>query len=98
MNLNVRNVENKTKQNKTVNRNQPVDCKASAEVGNVEPLGHICRWKETEEKLAKRGKTCRLPSQNGVDYGGPLGAGTIKQEEKGSSGNGRLAGEPERGR
>ena len=57
-----------------------MDCKASAEVGNVEPLGHICRWKETEEKLAKRGKTCRLPSQNGVDYGGPLGA--IKQEEK----------------
>ena len=28
------------------------------------------------------GKTCRLRSQNGVDYGGPLGAGTTKREEK----------------
>ena len=82
----------------TVNRNQLVGCKVSTEVGNVEPLGHVCRRKEREEKLAKRGKTCRLQSQNGVDYGGPLGAGTIKQEEKGSSGNGRWAGEPERGR
>ena len=27
-----------------------------------------------------------------------MGAGTVKQEEKGSSGNGRWAGEPERGR
>ena len=81
-----------------VNRNQPVGCKASTEVCNVEPLGHVCRRKEREEKRAKRWKTCRLQSQNGVDYGGPLGAGTIKQEEKGSSGNGRWAGEPERGR
>ena len=61
--------------------------KASTEVGNVEPLG--VPLEEKEEKCAKRGKTCRLRSQNGVDYGGPLGAGTIKQEEKGSSGNGR---------
>ena len=53
---------------------------------------------EKEAKRAKRGKTCRLQSQNGVDYGGPLGAGTIKQEKKGSIGNGRWAGEPERGR
>ena len=42
-------------------------------------------------------KTCRLQSRNGIDYGVPLGAGTIKQEEKRSSGNGRWAGEPERG-
>ena len=28
------------------------------------------------------GKICRLGSQNGVDYGGPLVAGTTKQEEK----------------
>ena len=53
---------------------------------------------EKEEKCAKREKTCRLQSQNGVDYGGPLGAGTMKQEDKGSSGNGRWAGKPERGR
>ena len=53
---------------------------------------------EKEENLSKRGKTCRLQSQNGVDYGGLLGAGTIKQEEKGSCGNCRWAGEPERGR
>ena len=50
------------------------------------------------EKCAKRGKTCRLRSHNGVDYGGPLRTGTIKQEEKGSSGNGRWAREPERAR
>ena len=59
-------------------------CKASTKVCNVEPLGHVCRRKEREEILVKRGKTCRLESQDGVDYGGPLGAGTIKQEEKGS--------------
>ena len=52
---------------------------------------------EKEENLSKRGKTCRLQSQNGVDYGGPLGAGTINQEEKRSSGNDRWPGEPERG-
>ena len=39
--------------------------------------------RKNEEKLAKRGKACWLQNQNGVDYGGPLGAGTIKQEEKG---------------
>ena len=33
-----------------------------------------------------------------VDYEGPLGADTIKQGEKGSSGNDRWAGEPERSR
>ena len=33
-----------------VNRNQPVGCKASTEVGNVEPLGHVCRQKEREEE------------------------------------------------
>ena len=81
-----------------VNRDQPVGCKASTEVGNVELLGHVCRWKEREEKLAKRGKTCRLQSQNWVDYGGPLGVGTVKREEKGSSGNDRWAGGPKRGR
>ena len=47
---------------------------------------------EKGEKCAKRAKTCRLRSQDGVDYGGPLGAGTIKQEEKESSGNGRWGG------
>ena len=73
-------------------------CKASTEVGNVGPLGHVCRRKKREEKLTKRRKTCWLQSQNGVDCGGPLGAGTIKQEEKRSSGNGRWAGEPERDR
>ena len=41
---------------------------------------------EREEKIAKRGKTCWLQSQNGIDYGGPLGAGTVKQEEKGQAG------------
>ena len=101
MNPNVRYIENKNKQ-KTVNRNQLVGCKASAQVGNVEPLGAFMpleeEEKKKEKKIAKRGKTCRLQSQNGVDYGGPLGAGTTKQEEKGSSGNGRWAGEPERAR
>ena len=60
-------------------------CKASTEVGNVGPLGHVCRRKEREEKRTKRGKTCWLQSQNGVDYGGPLGAGTVKQEKRGQA-------------
>ena len=75
--------------------NQPVGCKASTEVGNVEPLGHVCHRKEREEKWAKRGKTCRLQSPGRLRE--TLGAGTVKQEEKGSSRNGRWAGEPERG-
>ena len=93
-----RQVYRKQKTKKTVDRNQPVGCKASTEVCNVEPLGHVCCRKEREEILAEREKTCRLQSQNGVDYGGPLRAGTVKEEEKGSSGNGRWDGEPERGR
>ena len=48
--------------------------KASTEVGNVGPLGHVCRRKEREEK-----------KRMGVDYGGSLGAGTIKQEERGQA-------------
>ena len=42
------------------------------------------------------GKTCRLRSQNGVDYGGPLGQVQSSKKKRGSSGNGRWAGEPER--
>ena len=45
-----RQVYRKQKTKKTVNRNQPVGCKASTEVGNVGPLGHVCRRKEREEK------------------------------------------------
>ena len=87
---NVRYIENKDKSNR-VWAVRPVRKSAP-------PLGHVCRWKKQKQKCAKRGKTCRLQSQNAVDCGRPLGAGTIKQKDKGSSGNGRWAGEPERGR
>ena len=48
--LNLTSGISETKNQKTINRNQPVGCKASTEVGNVEPLGHVCRQKEREEK------------------------------------------------
>ena len=57
-----------------------------------------CQGRQISRTYQSDTPPCRLQRQNGVDYRGPLGAGTIKQEEKGSSGNGRWAGEPERGR
>ena len=47
-NPNVRYIENKNKE--AVNRNQPVGCTAITEVGNVQPLGHVCRWKKKKKK------------------------------------------------
>ena len=52
MSPNVRYIENKDEK-KTVNKNQPVGCTASTEVGTVEPLGHVCRRK-IKEKNAPR--------------------------------------------
>ena len=48
--------------------------------------------------MSQEGKDLSAAKPERVGYAGPLGAGTVKQEEKGSSGNGRRAGEPERGR
>ena len=53
MNPNVRYIENKNKQKK-VNRIQPVGCTASTEVGNVEPLGHVCRWKKKKKNEPRK--------------------------------------------
>ena len=39
-----------------VNRNEPVGCKASTEVGNVEPLGLVCRWKKNNKNEPERGR------------------------------------------
>ena len=63
--LNLTSGISETKNKKTINRNQPVGCKASTDVGIVGPLGHVCRRNEREEKFSKRRKTCRLQSQNG---------------------------------
>ena len=81
-----------------VNRNQPAGCKASTEVGNVEPLGMYAAGKK-EKKNEPRGERpvgCKAGTE--VDDGGPAGAGTIKQEKRISRKNGRWAGEPARGR
>ena len=48
--------------------------------------------------MSQEGKDLSAAKPERVGYAGPLGAGTVKQEEKGSSGNGRWAGDPERGR
>ena len=93
-----RQVYRKQKTKKTVNRNQPVGCKASTEVGNVGPLGHVCRGMKEKKNEPRGGRPVGCKARTGVDHGGPLGAGTIKQQERGSNGNDRWAGEPERGR
>ena len=44
---------------------------------------------EKEEKGAKKEKTCRLQSQNGVDYGDPWGqiqSGKKKRSQAGTAG------------
>ena len=57
-----------------VNRNQPAGCKASTEVGNVEPLGHVCRWKKKKKKNEPRerrpvGCEARTGSTTGDPWG-----------------------------
>ena len=50
-----------------------------------------------EKKNEKRGgRPFGRKARTGVDHGGLLGAGTIKQQERGSNGHGRCIGEPER--
>ena len=79
-----------------VNRNQPVGCKTSTEVGNVEPLGHVCRWKKKKKNEPREGRPVGCQAGTGSTTGDPWGQSSKKK--RGSSGNGRWAGEPERGR
>ena len=50
---------------------------------------------KTSEQRGGRPVGCK--AGKGVDHGRPLGTGTLKQQERGSNGNGRWAGEPARG-
>ena len=79
LNPNVRYIENKNKEKWSTGTNlwavRPVRKSVT-----LNPWG-----------LYAAGRKTTKMSQSGVDYGGPLGEGTIKQEERGSSGNGRWA-------
>ena len=64
----------------------------------LDPWGMYAAGK-TEKKNEPRGEILvGFKARTGVDYGRPLGPGTIKEEEIGSSRTGRCAGEPSRGR
>ena len=64
LNPNVRYIENKNKQ-KTVNRNQPVGCKASTEVGNVEPLGMYAAGKKDKKNEPREGRPVGCETRTG---------------------------------
>ena len=81
-----------------VNRNQPVGCKASTEVGNVGPLGHVCRRKKKKKNEPREGRPVGCEARTGSTTGDPWGQVQSSKKKRGSSGNGRWAGEPERGR
>ena len=71
MNPNVRYIENKQNKTKMVNRNQPVLSKASTEVGNVEPLGHVCRWKKKKTNEPREGRLVGCKARTGSTTGDP---------------------------
>ena len=49
-------------------------CKASTEVGNVEPLGHVCRWKKKKKKHEPReGRPVGGEARTGSTTGDPWG-------------------------
>ena len=54
--------------------------------------------KEEKKKMSHDGEDLSAAKPERGRLRGTLGAGTIKQEEKGTSGNGRWAEEPERAR
>ena len=56
----------------------------------LNPWGMYAAGKKEKINEQRGRKAFRLQSQNRVEYGGPLRAGTVKQEEKRSSGNGGL--------
>ena len=63
----------------------------------LDPWGMYAAGKK-EKRNELRGEDLSAAKQERGRLRGTLGAGTTKQEEKGSSGNGRWAGEPERAR
>ena len=73
-------------------------CEASTEVGNVEPLGHVCRWKKQHKNEPREGRPASYKTRTGSTTGDPWGQVQPNKKKRGSSGNGRWAGEPERGR
>ena len=56
-----------------VNRNQPVGCKASTEVSNVEPVGHVCRWKKKKKNEPRWGRPVDCEVRTGSTRGDPWG-------------------------
>ena len=66
-----RQVYRKQRQKETVNRNQPVGCKASTEVCNVEPLGHVCRWKKKKKNEPREGRPVGCEARTGSTTGDP---------------------------
>ena len=78
--------------------NQPVAAKPARRSATLDPWGmHAAGKKDTKNE--PRGEIpvgCKVGTE--VDDGGPVDARTIRQEEKGSTGNGRWAQDPARGR
>ena len=73
-------------------------CEASTEVGNVEPLGHVCRWKKQHKNEPREGRPASYKTRTGSTTGDPWGQVQPCKKKRGSSGNGRWAGGPERRR
>ena len=73
-------------------------CKASTEVGNVEPWGMYAVGKKEKKNEPRWGRPVGCEARTGSTTGDPWGRYNQARKKRGSSGNGRWAGEPEQGR
>ena len=71
-----------------VNRNQPVGCKASTEVGNVERLGHVCRQKERRMSQEREDLSAAKPERGRLrgTLGGRYNQARRKRGQAGTAG------------
>ena len=98
MNPNVMYIENKNKEKWSTGTNLWVVNKASTEVGNVEPLGMYAAGKKENKSEPREGRPVGCEARTGSTTGDPWGQVQPNEKKRGSNGNGRWAGEPERGR
>ena len=71
---------------KPVNRNQPVGSEASTKVGNVQPLGHVCRWKKKKENAPREGRPLGCKARTGSTTGDPWGQVQSSKKTTGQAG------------
>ena len=69
-----------------VNTNQPVGCKASTEVCNVEPLGHVCHWKKEKKNEPREVRPVCCEARTGSTTGDPWGQEQSRKKKRGQAG------------